>query len=447
MFQVTFSGRWLSLPGLLALAALTLSGCGAPDRSTPPSAAAPTPLPAAVAAQPLGDRLYIRDGFTGDAERLTIVDSASGARERDLPPGVMSPDWSTLYVAEQSAGKTSVRALDVETSRALREIVLDGAYSLPLITPDSVMGGLSPDGRWLALTARAGSKKTQFVVLDTDFKQKPRQVNLDGYFLFDGLNNSGTSLFLTESLGDDPTAKYQVRRYDLASGVLDPHVIVDKLEGSTIMSGVRQTAVASKNGDWLYSLYLNPSYGPFIHALPINDEDNGGLAFCIDLPKNGKEDMAKQARWSQIMSADKRTLYAVNGALGLVVEYGVGEGVPQMVRIGTLFGPAASAGGRPAAQPVGAISALAPDGKTLFAPGEQGLLVIDMKDLKLRGRYLPDWTIDGVALSPDGARLYAASAARGKIVRLTPSAGTIAAEVPAAGRPSGVVRVEARKTS
>jgi hypothetical protein len=154
---------------------------------------------------------------------------------------------------------------------------------------------LSPDGQWLALTSSAAqpsSKQTQFVVLDTEFKQKPRLASLDGYFLFDGLNNSGSSLFLTESLGSDPSEKYQVRRYNLASGALDPNVIVDKLEGTTIMSGVRQTAVTSQNGDWLYSLYLNPSHGPFIHALPISDMDTSGLAFCIDLPTNGKDDLA-----------------------------------------------------------------------------------------------------------------------------------------------------------
>jgi len=67
-----------------------------------------------------------------------------------------------------------------------------------------------------------------------------------------------------------------------------------------------------------------------------------------------------------------------------------------------------------------------------------------MQALTLRGRYLPDWALDGIAISPDSARLYAASAAQGKIVRLDPAAGTIAAEVPLAGQPSGLVRVEAR---
>jgi len=444
MLRVNVSNSAASAAAILALAAALLSACGAADRSASQSAAVPTPSPPIAAAS--GDLLYIRDGFKGGTERLTIIDSISGARERDLPPGVTSPDWSTLYVAEQHDGKTTLRALDLATEQTLRETTIDGGYSLPMITPDSVMGGLSPDGRWLALTARAGRQQTQFVVLDTAFKQQPRQVALDGYFLYDGLNNGGTSLFLTESLGDDPTAKYKVRRYDLTRGALDPNVIVDKLDGTQIMSGVRQTAVASKNGSWLYSLYLNPSHGPFIHALPINEAEQVGLAFCIDLPTNSKDDLAKQSRWSLLMSADMRTLFAVNGALGLVAEYNVIDGVPQQLRTKSLFDTpdAASALTARPDSAANSIAALTPDGKTLYALAQRGLLVIDMQGLTLRGRYLPDWALDGLAISPDSARLYAASAAQGKIVRIDPAAGTIVAEVPAAGQPSGLVRVEAR---
>ena len=445
MFRVNVSNSAASAATVLALAAALLSACGVADRSVSQSAAVPTPAPP-IAAAASGDLLYIRDGFKGGTERLTIIDSISGARERDLPPGVTSPDWSTLYVAAQNDGKTTLRALDLATGQTLRETTIDGAYDLPMITPDSVMGGLSPDGRWLALTARADRQQTQFVVLDTAFKQQPRQVALDGYFLFDGLNNSGSSLFLTESLGDDPATKYLVRRYDLAKGMLDPKVIVEKGEEDEPMSGVRQTAVASKNGSWLYSLYLNPGHGPFIHALPINDAEQVGLAFCIDLPTSSKDDLAKQSRWSLLMGADMRTLFAVNGALGLVVEYSVIDGVPQLLRTKSLFDTpdAASALTARPDSAASSIAALAPDGKTLYALGQRGLLVIDMQGLTLRGRYLPDWSLDGIVISPDSARLYAASTAQGKIVRLDPAAGTIVAEVPAAGQPSGLVRVEAR---
>src|SRR5262250_3716731 len=149
MPMVMHKYRATRLPGLLMLAALLLGACG---RADAPTASAPTLAPPAPTAQP-GDRLYIHDGLKGGTERLTIVDSASGARQRNLPPGVTSPDWSTLYVATQEGGSTRLQALDIASGQVLRETKLDGAYGLPMITPDSVLGGLSPDGRWLALQA------------------------------------------------------------------------------------------------------------------------------------------------------------------------------------------------------------------------------------------------------------------------------------------------------
>jgi hypothetical protein len=427
--------------GRLAILALILSACGVPAQPDL-SASAPTAPPLPSAPQPAGDRLYIRDGLKGDAERLAVVDSVTGARERDLPSGLVAPDWSTLYVVEADGDKTLVRAIDAASGKVLRSTAVDAAYELPAITPDSIMGGLSPNGRWLALVAKQpGAGRTRFVVLDTGFGQAPKEVELSGSFQFDGLSDGGQWLFLTESLGDDPTAKYQVRRYDLRAGALDPQVIVEKGEQTGTMSGARISAVASKRGDWLYSLYLDADHGPFIHALPISD---GAFAFCIDLPITNNEDLAQQSRWSLVLSGDQRTLYAVNGALGLVVEHNVSDGVPQVARSKTLFKPPVSVAGGAATVRTSTVTMLAPDGRTLYTLGDGGMLVIDTGELKLRGRYLADWKLDGLAISPDGARLYAASAAQGKIVRLDPAAGTIAAEVPATGSPTGIVRVAAR---
>src|SRR5262245_3125759 len=300
--------------GVLMLVAL-LSGCGAPDRSAPPSAAAPTPAPmmAAPTAAPLAsaptaapvvargaagasDRLYIRYGFNDDEERFSVIDSASGARERELPPGVASPDWTTLYTIEQDGGKTRVRALDVQTGQALRETSLDGGYVFPTVTLDELRGGLSPNGSWLALERAPGlalsKTQSQFVVLDTRFEKPPRRVDLDvdGPYHFDGINNSGASLYLVQYLTSPSLGapKYQVRYYDLALGQLSPDVIVAKGE-SQVMQGTHQLSVNAPAGDWRFSLYLNNSYGPFIHALNLNDR----FAICIDLPKDQKDDEAK----------------------------------------------------------------------------------------------------------------------------------------------------------
>ena len=146
------------------------------------------------------------------------------------------------------------------------------------------------------------------------------------------------------------------------------------------------------------------------------------------------------------MSADKRTLFAVNGALGLVVEYNVSEGVPQLLRTKSLFDTpdAASALTARSDRSPAASPRLRRMARLFTRWASAACWRSTCRTLTLRGRYLPDWALDGVAISPDGARLYAASAAQGKIVRLDPAAGTIAAEVPAAGQPSGLVRVAER---
>src|SRR5215218_4869790 len=88
------------------LVALVLSGCGTPDRPLSQSAAPPAAAPTAdapVASKPSVDQLYIRtaSGVNGASdERLMIIDGVSGARERELPVGVVAPDWSALYTAK-----------------------------------------------------------------------------------------------------------------------------------------------------------------------------------------------------------------------------------------------------------------------------------------------------------------------------------------------------------
>ena len=71
---------------ILALAALLMGGCGAPDRSAQqtgaPAAAAPTVAPPAAL---IGDRLYIRDSDGGLPPAPDILDGASGTREHTLP--------------------------------------------------------------------------------------------------------------------------------------------------------------------------------------------------------------------------------------------------------------------------------------------------------------------------------------------------------------------------
>ena len=463
---------------VLALATLLISSCGTPDRAAQqpaaPAAAAATVPPAPIAAAPQtapqaarlpADQLYIHDNDGSGAGRLAILNAVSGERERDLPLGVASPDWSTLYTVESTVAndhaKTHIQALDLKTGRPVRETTIDGAYVLPTVSVDGMPGGLSPNGLWLVLREAPGQHvgrwQSQFAVLDTGFKQPPRRVDLDvdGPYQFDGINNGGDALYLIQYLTSSQPATYQVRYYNLALGALDSQVVVAKGEDQ-VMAGTHHTSIAAPNGAWRYSLYMNNQYGPFIHALGLDDH----IAICIDLPKTGKDDEEKQLSWSMALSKDRTRLYAVNGALGLVSDLRINGGVPEVMRTATLAAPTASTSplsglaalfAAPVAEakpehglPVGE-AVVSPDGKTLFALGARGLLVIDTSDLTLRGRYLPDMMLSSVALSADGARLYTVSAEQSKIIQLDPATGATLAEISGARQPSGVLRVETQK--
>src|SRR5436305_1880481 len=123
MFRAHISNGAVSV-AVLALIAMLLAGCGVADGTAAPAAAAPTPAPPAATPAPR-DMLYVHDGDKAGAERLALIDSLSGAHERDLPPGVVSPDWRTLYAAEQQNGKTSLRALDLASGQTVRETQIE----------------------------------------------------------------------------------------------------------------------------------------------------------------------------------------------------------------------------------------------------------------------------------------------------------------------------------
>jgi hypothetical protein len=448
------------------LMALVLSGCGSPDQPVSQSAAPPAAAPTAVAliaSQPSADQLYIRTANGASGERLMIVDGVSGARERELPMGVVAPDWSALYTAKDSfaAGqhKTEVRAIDPKTGQTLHETMIAGAYALPVIGPRGSFGGLSPDGRWLVLEATpsqvAGRWQSSLVVLDTAFSKAPRYARFDGAdsYRFDGINNSGDGLYLIQQLASAAQASYKVRFYDLNSGALDPNVVVAKGEAD-VMSGARQTAALAPDGEWLYSLYLNTEYGPFIHALNLTNR----FAVCIDLPKDSKDDTEKQSSWSLAMSRNGKALYAVNRALNMVVDVDTSQ--LAIRRTAMIVAPAARVGPLDALArwlvPVAAAksqvragAALSPDGKTLFMIGGQGVLAINTADLTLRSRYLANRTLMSIALSSDGTRLYAISTASNAdglntITQLNPATGAMLSEAASDLSLMELLRVAAR---
>lgn len=452
--------------------ALVTVACGA---ATPTTAPSPQATSSAITTAPVAtststnvpaanDRLFVRDGYGTTINRLSVVDARSGIRLQDVSLGVPAPDWSILYTAQWDREQTTVRALNPLTGQTIRETSVSGRYTLPEMGIASTFSGLSPNAKWLALETKPGDEidagatdtshaRSHLVVLDTAFAQPPKRVELDGNFAFDALSGNGASLYLIETLPRDSTNTstsglgYKVRLYDLTTGILQPGVVVDKTAIAQTMSGTRQSSVVSADGQWVYSLYLNQAKGPFIHMLNLD----GRYAVCVFLPTTGKEDFEKQLLWSLTQTKDGRSLYAVNGALGIVAEVDPAQlsvrrsvtiptttaSRPALVaRVGAWLLPHANA-----KRILSGGATLTPDGRTLFIIAEQGLLAVNTADLTLRGRSLADWPLDSITSSPDGARLYAVSAEKGKLLLLDAATGKMIKEIAGVSHPWSILGV------
>ena len=267
------------------------------------------------------------------------------------------------------------------------------------------------------------------------------------------LSDDGSSLYLTERIGAE-TARtlglnaaysYRVRVYDVPSSKLSETLVIDvKLASQTtennaatrldgIMNGIYQSSVPSRDGQWNFSFYYNPSRGPFIHVLHLNSRN----AFCIlDLPivPGGYE---KRLGWSLALAPSGTTLYAVNGALGMVSAIDA-----TTLKVRSTATIAGLSSGTPATQEVATRSAVSPDGRKLYFPVAHGVALVDTLDFALRGLFLTDRVVSSLSLSADGRRLYAMSS-DGTVWLLNALTGRQLAEIPTAGG-KALLRVESR---
>jgi hypothetical protein len=407
--------RWLP-----AVALLVLAGCGYRDTSVNPPVSSPT-----------GYALYL--AAPGAAKQMAVINAGTGQPLRQLPIGTPSPDWSRLYAVVDHGQTSSLQVLDPRTNKVLRQVQLDGRYELPPATYSGRPGGLSENGRWLVLQRQTGSavgSSSHYLLFNTSFDQSAAAVDLNGDFAFDAVTNDGQSLYAVEYMSADRTL-YRVRLYHVAGQSLDPRIIVDKFSGALAMSGIRLTSVSSNGGGYVFSLYVNGRHGPFIHAL----DTQNGFALCLNLPKV-QSSPAQERMWAETMSPDGRWLYAVNGSLGLVVRVDISSGVPRIMDT-SHFIPA-FADHRPAT----AQAMVSPDGQTLFTASDKGVVAFDLRALKQKGVWLPDITIESLALSPDGGWLFAVDASQSRLVEVSAGSGTLAGQVQGVGTGSSIFRVE-----
>jgi YVTN family beta-propeller protein len=412
------------------------------------------------------DILHLIDGGV-----LTLLDASTGTRLRTLPLGVFSPDGLTTFVTSQDGTATTIRAIDLTGGDTIAEQVIEGRFQFaPLVEgPGSVLGGIDTGGRWLVLESQISSGivsgnlvyDSSFAILPADLQGEPRILPLKGTFHFDGISGDGRWLYLTEPRSVF-SSEYLVRVVDLEKDELLPDAIVDKRAPDERMIGSRHAAVASPDGRWLYSLYLNPGSGGFIHALNLPDR----AAFCIDLPRGPVADELSDFYWAVAVSPDGASLFAVNMKYLLAAEIDLKEF--RVVRVNSIDLTArapseldASAGGIPlgfselgrtlaglfgvvraeAKGDVSGSAVMSPDGKTVYAAGDGRLVAVRTADLTLAGDWLEGGKPASLGISPDGRRLYVVSRESARITVVDAATGDVIGYVSGARQPTGILLV------
>lgn len=210
------------------------------------------------------------------------------------PGGIEAADGRSYYAPE---GGRLVR-FDPFTGAVERTYPLRGAWRL---------AGVSANGDWVALQTRGDRIR----VLAARTGRIAHDVLLRGDFRVETVSSAGDFLFLLQDFVD---GSYAVRGYDLAGRQLLPGSLGTK--GEVVqMQGLASQVVASADGRWLLTLYVNTqTETAFVHALNLIER----FAVCINLPPCTNCSREQLRNWALALAPDGRTLFAANPTLGSV---------------------------------------------------------------------------------------------------------------------------------
>jgi hypothetical protein len=339
--------------------------------------AAPTPAPAdgcppstcgitssAIPGSPL---LYVRSLFGP----LHAYDLERGTRRFMLPRGAFSADGRTFVAAARtSSGSTTVARIDARTGKPQRAWSLRGQWEV---------GGVTADGTTIAL-ARHTRRAT---ILRVGSHRRA----LGGWRDVEALSPDGRRLYLVHWGRNN----YVLEQLDLATGRLAPTRLADPDEK---MIGLPSTAVATRDGHWLFTLYWQgEGEENFVHALDLRN----GVAHCIDLPLEG--DYFPVATSALALSPDEQRLYLASPYLGRVTTVDVDRlEVTRVVRFQGL--PASSLN-----MDVGPSAAVTPNGRMLAFSGGRSVWRYDTAYGIVKRPVRVASAVRGVGFRPDGTRL------------------------------------------
>jgi hypothetical protein len=425
------------------LGAVTLAACSTPTASPSsapsvasglPATAAPSPAPSAdPTAQPsagAGDAWLIVSGATEPTLRVILDSTLENLFE--VPVGAPDDTWGHILTATPGEKTTRIHNLVVQPGFGGSTQDIEGRWRLPTVGLDPIPRGVSADRSTIVLVeadaeqGSAGSDRTvsRFAVVDgrLGLGNAPRIIELPGAFDFDALSPDGALLYVAEQVPGPLEARYQVRAVETATGRMRDAIIVDKRNIDEEMAGWPLDQARRADG-MVMTLYRGAEY-PFVHALSSKE----AWAVCIDLPTRGFDDVEAAADWGIVSLGAGGSDLAVNATLGIAVEI---HPTDLTVKRSVDFEPSAAAAFRLAkfghgeVGPAGRRVIAAPDGTSIFAAGEGGIVRIGAADLDVQQRYLTGTAIDGLTLTPDGTTLFALTRTGGRIARLDVATGEV----------------------
>ncbi len=338
---------------------------------------------------------------------LIAYDMPGGQRRFTLPAGMLSADEQHFYAASLDPVKhsTLLDEYDPNTGDLQQQFDFKGEWAL---------GGVSPSGRWVALTRMPGESEkqtwtktnqwqTDLQIVESETGQTIHTLSLDGNFEVETISADGNSLFLVQHLPAVKPDHYLIRLYDLSAEQLQADPLRAK-GADEVMAGLAWEGVASPDGHWLLTLYLNTRREvAFVHTLDLENK----YPVCIDLPSgSGNFDQLKY--YNLALSPDGQTIYATNAVLGVVAE--VDLDTRQVVRT-VEFTPAASATTTdyPLRAPI-SHSVVSKDGRSVYFTSGTEIWMYDASRGQVHGPYSIGAQILGLGLSRDDAHLYIANA-------------------------------------
>ncbi len=356
------------------------------------------------AASPLEDVLVF-----GTPDGSVIVGSSSGVVLSSGRDQVASPDGSRLYGTTRSGGSTILEARDSSSSDVLSTTKLEGRLDVRAASlTGRAVALMRPLPQGVDPTFALPRARTTIVVTDPMGERDTRRYELMGNFEPEAFSVDDTRLFLIQYLPAEAPSSYRVTFLRLEDGKVR-QVFGRFKTPPARMPGVRLEQVYDPTSEQLYTLYTNrstssyddqwqnASYGEkevsFVHVLNLRR----GWAYCAGLPRQ----LWGQPATAQAMapSPDGRLLYIVDSMREMVAVMDTRSlEITETRRIDL-----------PPLERGRTSAILSADGNTLYVgAGGSAITRIDIDSLEILEPWPVSGNVTGLALSEDGARLYAA---------------------------------------